>query len=448
MYANGISLYLTNRAILAKANAGTPPVNTIAPIISGSTSLGSTLTSTTGTWTGTPVITYAYQWKRNGSNIIGATSNSYTLVVADSAANITCQVTATNAFGSANATSNTITAQTYSAPINTVAPALSGTAQDGQTMTCSQGLWTGNPTPTYAYQWKRNGSNIIGATSSSYLLVTADVGQSIKCTVTATNAVGSTNSDSNTVTPIAAVDADAQAFITAASITNPTQQSAINTLVVDLKGYGVWTKMKALYPFVGGTASSHKFNLKNPLDTDAAFRLVFNGGWTHSSTGATPNGTNAYADTYLTNNLLGQNNNHISAYSRTNNTILSTLISSWNSTFGVAIYPLSSGFIYGYNNASPSVTVSNTDSRGFFLNSRSNNSQILLQKNTNQNTINNGSATYITSTFKIGKTGEYNGEWGSREIAFSSIGDGLTNTEASNLYTAVQAFQTTLSRQV
>ena len=92
-------------------------------------------------------------------------------------------------------------------------------------------------------------------------------------------------------------DADAQAFITAAAITDVTQQNAINTLVVDLKGYNIWTKMKALYPFVGGTASTHKFNLKNPLDTDAAFRLTFSGGWTHSSTGALPNGTNAYADT-------------------------------------------------------------------------------------------------------------------------------------------------------
>ena len=53
------------------------------------------------------------------------------------------------------------------------------------------------------------------------------------------------------------VDPDAQAFITAASITNPTQQSAVNQLVVDLKGYGVWSKMKAIYPFVGGTASQH-----------------------------------------------------------------------------------------------------------------------------------------------------------------------------------------------
>jgi hypothetical protein len=88
------------------------------------------------------------------------------------------------------------------APTNTVAPAITGTAQEGQTLTCSTGTWTG--TPTYTYQWKRNGSNIGSATNSTYTLVTADVGQSIKCTVTATNALGSSNADSNTVTPTSA----------------------------------------------------------------------------------------------------------------------------------------------------------------------------------------------------------------------------------------------------
>ncbi len=183
------------------------------------------------------------------------------------------------------------------APANTVAPAITGTAQEGQTLTCSTGTWSGSP--TYTYQWKRNGSNIGSATNSTYVLVTADVGQSIKCTVTATNFIGSANADSNTVTPTSSTDADAQAFITAAGITNPTQQSAINTLVVDLKGYNIWTKMKALYPFVGGTAATHKWNLKDPRDLDAAFRLVFYGGWTHSSTGITGNSINTEALTKL-----------------------------------------------------------------------------------------------------------------------------------------------------
>ena len=115
------------------------------------------------------------------------------------------------------------------------------------------------------------------------------------------------------------IDADAQAFLTAAGITDPTITSAIDTLVVQLKADGIFTKMKAIYPFVGGTATTHKYNLKNPLDTDAAFRLVFSGGWTHSANGATPNGTNAFADTFFnpsTDFVIGST--HLSYYSRTN----------------------------------------------------------------------------------------------------------------------------------
>ena len=109
------------------------------------------------------------------------------------------------------------------------------------------------------------------------------------------------------------IDADAQAFITAASITDNTQNSAINTLVTQLKTYGIWTKLKAVYPFVGGTASAHKFNLKDPRDLDVAYRLTFGGGWTHSSTGAQPNGTNGYANTFFIPNTQTQIN-----YNQTN----------------------------------------------------------------------------------------------------------------------------------
>ena len=114
-------------------------------------------------------------------------------------------------------------------------------------------------------------------------------------------------------------DPDAQAFITAAAISNTSQQVAINNLVLNLKSYGVWSKMKAVYPFVGGSAASHKWNLKDPQDTNAAYRLTFTGCWTHSSTGALPNGTNGYANTHLDSaNNLSLNSGHMSFYSRTN----------------------------------------------------------------------------------------------------------------------------------
>ena len=87
-------------------------------------------------------------------------------------------------------------------PINTVAPAITGTAVDEYTLTCSTGTWTGTGSITYTYQWTRNGSNIGSATNSTYTLVTADVGQSILCVVTATDITGSASANSNTVTPI------------------------------------------------------------------------------------------------------------------------------------------------------------------------------------------------------------------------------------------------------
>lgn len=89
------------------------------------------------------------------------------------------------------------------APVNTVAPAATpGIAAVGDTLTCSTGGWQNYPTG-YTYQWKRAGVNISGATSSTYLLDGADASVAVKCTVTATNATGSTPHDSNIVTPTA-----------------------------------------------------------------------------------------------------------------------------------------------------------------------------------------------------------------------------------------------------
>jgi len=85
------------------------PLNTIAPVVSGTNTVGSLLTTTNGSWSGSLPITYTYQWLRNGLNISGATSSTYTLVTADTSNVVSCRVTATNSVGSANATSNSLT---------------------------------------------------------------------------------------------------------------------------------------------------------------------------------------------------------------------------------------------------------------------------------------------------------------------------------------------------
>jgi hypothetical protein len=255
----------------------------------------------------------------------------------------------------------------------------------------------------------------------------------------------------------AAFDPDAQAFITAAGITDNTQKTAINTLVVDMKGFGIWTKMKAIYPFVGGTAATHKWNLKNPLDTDAAFRLNFIGGWTHSSTGALPNGTNGYADSFLnTQSHISLNSGHLSYYSRSNTLSgsyveIGSLKAGPDSYTAIIINGFGLGCLGRINNAIGFDNITNSDSRGFYLTSRTAINIIKTQKNASiliNGTAASGTVSNLNIYLGASNTSAGTQYYTNRECAFASIGDGLTDTEAGNFYTAVQAFNTTLGRQV
>src|SRR5690349_7951544 len=109
---------------IAWANTTVPafaPRNWTAPVVtSNGTTIGSVASTTTGYWVGTKDLAFTYQWKRSGSSIGGATAAAYTLVEGDEAGTtLTCVVTATNATGSASATSNglTIPAVAPSAPV-------------------------------------------------------------------------------------------------------------------------------------------------------------------------------------------------------------------------------------------------------------------------------------------------------------------------------------------
>ena len=257
-----------------------------------------------------------------------------------------------------------------------------------------------------------------------------------------------------------AFDPDAQAFFTASGLTGATELNAINQLVLDLKAANIWTKMKAIYPMVGGTAALHKWNLKNPLDTNAAFRLVFNGGWTHSSTGALPNGTNAYANTFLSpSTSLTNNNTHISYYSRTNT--LGPNKGLIGASVGGSFIPLftiygRSGsnvfFMDSYNYTTNRNQSAEPTGQSFLLNTRissasfksfRNSTLVATSPNTNADNV-----TGINFPISIGglNLGGSVSQFSDFQCAFSSIGDGLTDTEAANFYTAVQAYNTTLGR--
>jgi hypothetical protein len=166
-----------------------PPANTVLPSISGTPVAGHTLTCANGSWSGTPQ-SYAYQWLRDNVAISGQTATTYAVQPGDSGHVIKCRVTATNLGGSTNATSNGTTILT--APHNTAAPTISGNPVAGHTLICNKGTWTGSAPITYAYRWLRNGVGIVGATSSTYVVKSADIGKQLRCRVTASNGAGST----------------------------------------------------------------------------------------------------------------------------------------------------------------------------------------------------------------------------------------------------------------
>jgi hypothetical protein len=184
------------------------PVNTVRPTISGTLIVGSTLTSTTGTWTN--ATSYASEWNRDGSPIAGATAATYTLEPVDEGHLIAVNVTATGPGGEASMDSleaGPIEAAPLTAPVNTAAPIAT---VSGTFLLCTGGNWTPNP-PMYAlsYQWDAPaGTPIAGATGSTWAFAGHE-GETAYCAVRASNDAGqSVATNTNTITIPASLAAD------------------------------------------------------------------------------------------------------------------------------------------------------------------------------------------------------------------------------------------------
>jgi hypothetical protein len=250
------------------------------------------------------------------------------------------------------------------------------------------------------------------------------------------------------------VDADAQAFfvrVTAAGGTlSATEQTAINQLVLDLKANNIWTSMLAIYPMVGSSAAACAQNLKS-----SSFTGTFSGGWTYASTGVTGNGTNAYMNTGINSStVLSLNNTHFSVYLRTNTDGTYVDLGLFTGTpplSGINIFARLSNMLYMRLNEEDSNTVASSDSRGFKLGVRNNSTTKNIFNNNTKTAFTASSVNLINGNILIGAMNDLTlgiRFYSIRENAFTSIGSGLSDTDASNFYTAVQAFQTTLSRQV
>jgi hypothetical protein len=231
-----------------------------------------------------------------------------------------------------------------------------------------------------------------------------------------------------------------------------TEQNATKTLVADLKSAGIWSAMKAIYPMVGASAAACAQNLKS-----SSFTGTFTSGWTFASTGVTGNGSSTYMDTTLipSVSIASQDSTHLSYYASTNVKVSAFQIG----VRGALVDDLFIGARFdatnSYNNVNTrSVTLRSETSNvnGFIAVSRINSSTFKYYKGNSVNQTYTITSTGLPNTHAVW-VGALNLAGvvfrpDDAQISFASIGDGLTDTEESNLYTAVQAFQTTLSRQV
>jgi hypothetical protein len=211
------------------------PTNVAAPAISGTTLQGSTLTAYTGQWTGTPPPTFTYLWSRcNPSGmacnpVAGATASTYVLGAADVASTMRVQVTATNSQGTVNVDSAATSIITVPlGPANTALPTITGTASVGQTLTATNGTWSGATPITYTYQWQQCNAQgascqpISGATNQTYVVQASNAGSTLNVVVKATNADGNASATS-AVTAVVGGGGPSGTTIPVSQVTLPNQ---------------------------------------------------------------------------------------------------------------------------------------------------------------------------------------------------------------------------------
>ncbi len=243
-----------------------------------------------------------------------------------------------------------------------------------------------------------------------------------------------------------AYDIDAQKFIDSSGLTDTIQKDAVNNFVIQLKNASLWTRFIAIYPMVGGTAATTKWNLKDPRDLDAAYRLHFNGTPVFASTGVLFPTIADYADTHLSDAVLNYNDNSISYYSRTQNTIdgydmgCADHVTYYNE-FGIYnSVNATNWFGYYEFGSTPSTTT------GLFMLSstlsdvkRYENALVTQSKGSSPTTG------YTNYPVLIGYVaGASSG--GQRECALATIGNGLTDAQALTFYNIVKNFETALGR--
>jgi hypothetical protein len=257
-------------------------------------------------------------------------------------------------------------------------------------------------------------------------------------------------------------DASATAYLNAViangGTLNSTLSAATQNLFYSLKQTTIYNKLYAMYPILGGVANSHKLNGLNPVDTNAAYRIVFNGSVSHSVSGMTGNGTTGWGDTKLGVNTYGSNFSigvYINASGSTQGVIMGAKAGDVYSRILIStpsnIY---NGGINIYSLTSPSVPL--TGNTGFYAMSKTGTTTNIFHQNGVSTGVttseypsfgNNGSVGLMAYPQSLDYGGSV-GNYSNSTLAFAYMSSGLTTTELSTFRNIVQTFQTSCGRNV
>ena len=248
------------------------------------------------------------------------------------------------------------------------------------------------------------------------------------------------------------LDGDTIRFINASGLTGQNNIFAIDTLVKELKYANLWNRYQIIYPFVGTTSTLQKWNLKNPQNTNAAYRIVFNNGGTFDENGYTSDGVNDWANTYLAGNAIGSSQNNFSISYYIKNAIFDSgfdtgtrFDTNWlsmnfaTSSTGLAV-------ARAWNNTA--TTMAHSHTTGLMTLSRASSANFLMA-------VNNTSTTGVqTSTGRPSQSlvfGAYNdfgtiGQFQNRNFQFYAVGTSITLAEHTTLWNIVAEYQANLNR--
>ena len=297
-------------------------------------------------------------------------------------------------------------------------------------------------------------------------------------------------------------DTDAYEFLEAAQITNTATRTGINNFVKNLKNYNLWNKISGLYPLVGGTMYSEKFNLKDPRDSDSAYRLNFNTGSGYfngsvyyktffNDNGVIFWGSGDYADTFINaktnlpdfsahlaylsleeSPITGQDSPVYDAFpyvwtdmgaSANDYSSELALQSQYQPNTYQENYPVTGVFSF-YNSTSAPVIIQEkvllsdpVDPKCFFIGSRTaNNNAFLLAFDNSTTPTQSAESLYSLGSNNdkpnknlwIGKTNGPNiaNDESYRSFGFVSMGQGLTSGECVNYYSSVKQLQIDIGR--